>query len=364
MKVLIITPIFPPTIGGPATYSNELLTRLPPEIDVKVLTFGQGSNQNVSYVSTVNGQLVRQLKLFLTALKEGISCDIFYLQEPAVVGLSGLLAAKLLGKKIIVKYVGDPGWEKSRFDLKNPGTLGDFLTGKEPKTWLFKITKFVLRNSDRVITPANYLKALLSKAYSLPPAKIKVISNSVDEAQRPGAKLKHSAVVVGRLVNWKNVDLIIKAMHLVHKTLPTAKLTIIGDGPEAVKLKNMGEKNVFFQGSLSPQETLKAIAKSEMLILFSDYEGLPHVAIEAQSRGTLVVASNISGTNEVVNNGQTGILVNPKDISDLAFWLKKLFQDSSLKGELAKQALTNVNNNFLWKKNLSLLTQVFYEVTS
>lgn len=364
MRILIVTPIFPPTIGGPATYLKELLVRLPPQIPVKVLTFGEGQNPNVTFISTKGGLIFRQLKFFLTALKLGIDCDLFYLQEPAVVGLSGLIAAKILGKKAITKYVGDPAWEKLRRDKKNPGPLEDFLLNAHHKSWLFFTTKFVLTNSDRIITPAKYLKNLLSKAYGHSASKIQVIPNSVSKINQKNTKIKNSAIVVGRLVNWKNIDLILQAVQIVQKTIPGLKLTIIGDGPEDARLKKLKSKNTLFLGNLSQEKTLEHISENEVLILFSDYEGLPHVAIEAQSQGTVVVASNIPGTDEVVIDRETGILVEPKNIESLAKNIKILLESPSLRAKLSKKAVNYVEKHFLWQKNIKLLTRVFNEAYS
>src|SRR3989344_4226716 len=105
MKILIVTPIFPPEIGGPATYTTEILKRLPPNPKLTVISFNRFLEalppSDVYFVTTIGGMVMRQLRLFFTCLKRGYRADIFYLQEPAVVGLSGVVSGKLLGKRVI-----------------------------------------------------------------------------------------------------------------------------------------------------------------------------------------------------------------------------------------------------------------------
>lgn len=357
MKILIITAIFPPEIGGPATYANELLIKLP---NIKVVSFGnQKYTSQTHFIPTAGGLLKRQLSFFIDCLKLGFDCDIFYLLEPAVVGLSAFLAAKVLGKKLIVKYVGDPAWEDLRRNY-NATTLPEFLSSINSKlNWLYWVTRIVLSNSDKIVVPAKHLSEILTKHYKVDSV---VIPNSVD-IQNPNIVKKNKIIFVGRLVNWKNIDLVLKAAQILSKRKVKFRLEIVGNGPEEKKLKFLSKKlklgsAVNFAGVLDFKATMKKISESKILVLFSDYEGLAHVAIEAQSLGTVVVASAIPGNDEI----NSTVLVPAKDYIKLAESIEKVLTNKSLWNKLSKRGLENVKTNFNWQTNIAKLSQIFQGV--
>ena len=98
-KILIATGIYPPDMGGPATYSKLLADELPKRgIEVRVLTFGA-----VRHLPKV----IRHLAYFFKTLSQGREVDIIYAQDPVSVGLPALWAARLLGKRFLLRLGGD-----------------------------------------------------------------------------------------------------------------------------------------------------------------------------------------------------------------------------------------------------------------
>ena len=113
LKILICTGIYPPDIGGPATYSKLLFEELPKMgIETRVLSFGE-----VRHLP----KILRHFVYFIKVLKMGRRADIIYAQDPVSVGLPAMLAAKILRKKFILKVVGDYAWEQ--FQNKNQTCL-------------------------------------------------------------------------------------------------------------------------------------------------------------------------------------------------------------------------------------------------
>lgn len=186
MRILILTPNFPPEYGGPASYCWELLQRFPPKIDVKVFSFSNLTKDapvDVTLVSTDGSMLLRQFRLLLACLRQGQNCDIFYCQEPAVVGFVGMVAAKILGKKIVVKFFGDPVWEEKMRKRQTQLPLPEFMAkGEQWKDWRSYLTRIVIKLSNKVIVPSAYLIDILSEYYSLPKDKTIIIYNSTDIA--------------------------------------------------------------------------------------------------------------------------------------------------------------------------------------
>jgi len=98
MRVLICTGLYPPDIGGPATYSKMLVNELPKRgFFVSVLSFG-----TVRHLP----KIFRHFIYFLKTMQLGKEADVIFAQDPVSVGLPSLLASKLLGKLFIVKIVG------------------------------------------------------------------------------------------------------------------------------------------------------------------------------------------------------------------------------------------------------------------
>ena len=121
MKILITTPIFPPEIGGPATYTLEVSRRLKERgHQIRVVTFTD-SKPEVEDLTVIPvrlhypmlGSILRQTRLFFTILCAARSMDLIYAQGPVVVGLCSLIVGKLLRKPVVVKFVGDIAWENA-----------------------------------------------------------------------------------------------------------------------------------------------------------------------------------------------------------------------------------------------------------
>ena len=171
-RILICTGIFPPDIGGPATYSKILLDELPKRgINVKVLSFG-------SVLHLPN--FIRHLIYGLRILVHGRSCDMVFAQDPFSVGFPAAVAAFILRKKFLLKVVGDYAWEQHQ--QRNGAsffTPDDFQKEKLDFFTEFqrKIQKFVARQANLIITPSNYLKKIVGM-WGVDSNKIRVIYNS------------------------------------------------------------------------------------------------------------------------------------------------------------------------------------------
>ena len=377
MKILIVTPIFPPEIGGPATYTWELAHRLD---EVSIIAFGDSLKSidcaklyqlkvRSGYLRKlpIVGSVLRQLDLFFAILKHGKNADLIYLQGPLVVGFTGGLAAKIIHKPTVMKFVGDIAWETAHREGKTDKNLDDFLAGGCGGISR-RFQKSSFKKVSKIVVPSQYLKDVLVKHYSVPEEKITVIYNAVDVPFINKTKNDSditTIVTVGRLVPHKDIAGIIEALGIVSKTQDTDsrekgkyRLRIIGEGPEGTKLRQLArdlavDKYVTFLGPLSHEETLKEIARADMLVLNSIYEGLPHTVVEAMYLRTPVLATNIPGTREVATI-QTAILTKPKNPQDLARNIKAYEAIDNI-----ETAYQFVSENFNWEKNLKNLRDLF-----
>src|SRR3989344_5380970 len=150
MKVLIATPLYPPEIGGPATYAE-------------ILKQAWGNDAIIVKFSDVRKypKIVRHLLYFRMVLKAARKADVVFALDPVSVGLPAMKAAQKAGKPFIVKIVGDYAWEQGvqRFGVTQ--NLDEFVKTKQTNFFirgLQKVQISVARGVEKVIVPSEYLK--------------------------------------------------------------------------------------------------------------------------------------------------------------------------------------------------------------
>jgi len=169
-------------------------------------------------------------------------------------------------------------------------------------------------------------------------SRIQVMPNGVEIRGRrnfEGEKL----VYVGRLTRKKGVEYLISAMRSVKEV----DLLIVGDGPDRQRLEKMAAGlRVKFIGMVSPDRVYDYLEQAKILILPSFYEGLPNVILEAMSLGVPVIATRVGGIPDLVRQKETGLLVEPGRVDELAIGIKKLIEDDDLRRRVSKNCLGEV----------------------
>ena len=184
MRILIATGIYPPSIGGPATYSKILFQELPKRgISVRVISFDE-----VRHLP----KIVRHSVFFLKVLYHARGYDVIYAQDPVSVGLPSFLAAKMLRKRFVLKIVGDYAWEQGiqRFGVSD--LLDDFSKKRRGYyaifvRFLIRLEELVARRSDKIITPSLYLAGVI-KLWGVSRSKISVVNNAFEEVPESSNK--------------------------------------------------------------------------------------------------------------------------------------------------------------------------------
>jgi glycosyltransferase involved in cell wall biosynthesis len=367
MRICIFTPIFPPEIGGPATYSVRLaklinkgkrhsafILTLAPEHPKK--RFGL----EVYSVLRKGSVVERELRLLKSIVEGEKRADVIYGLDVAAIGSQAILAGKLLNKPVVIRYVGDTAWEKAQREGKTKKVLHDFLAQPDANQYLIQIQKLVLNNAKAIIVASKYLKNILVRYYDLPEGKVHVVPNAVEEeafkikkARKPEGTVR--IVTVARFVPWKRIDNILRAVATAKKKTKL-HLKIIGSGPLESELKrlanNLGlNREVTFTGAMSRKATLSEIANSDIFILNSEYEGMAHTILEAMACRTPVIASNIEPNQEVIKGGFSGILVRtgPSNVAELSSAVLRLASNKQLQAKLAKNALGEIKK-YTWDR--------------
>ncbi len=377
MKIILSTPIYPPEIGGPATYTKELVERLHDTHQITIIAYTNNQKKipgsKLISIDKQQKTIVRLWKFFIAIYKEAKSAEVLYVQNAMAAGFPTVLAAMLRNKPVILKFVGDEAWERATQHKKTTKQLQDFMKNPDGGlkiNFMRYIQGWVLRHCDIVTTPSQYLGDLISKTYKLDPVKVKTNYNAaehVTESPFPTQKKPHQIVATARLVEWKGIDGIIKAVALLRNEYPDISLIIHGDGPTRTSLEKLAISEkvsdcVEFTGNVSRTETLYTRKTSSIYILNSTYEGLPHTALTTFSAKIPIIATDIAGTNEAVYHEKSGLLIPPNDTHALANAIKRLFEDDKLQEKLIEGGSKILAEKFSWDAHIKNLNLFFKTV--
>ncbi len=176
---------------------------------------------------------------------------------------------------------------------------------------------------------------------------------------------------VGKLTEQKGVDVLLKAVAKVRPIFPDVSLRIVGDGPEEQKLKKLAadlliSEVVTFTGKLSNIQAMKEFDEALIVIIPSKYiESFGIVGIEAMSKGKVIIASNIGGLPELVDDLETGFLVRPNDPDELSAKILHVLRSSSTLPEMGARARAKYERSFsktaYYRTLLSVYDRIIHE---
>lgn len=210
--------------------------------------------------------------------------------------------------------------------------------------WFFDafFGKWVLKNA-RVV---GVSLASCRFAESLGAEKCAVLYNSVDTKFFNGKKKKHkgiSVVFANRLIVEKGVQDLLAATRDLG-----VKVVIVGSGPYEKELRALAGSNVEFVGEKDSAGVRDAFASADILVNPSYAEGLPTMVLEGGAMGLAVVATDVGGTNEIINDGKNGFLVRPKDVDGMRACIVKLVKSSALRKKFGSALQKRVRERFDW----------------
>ena len=215
--------------------------------------------------------------------------------------------------------------------------------------FLSPFIKLFWRSADFIIAPSNGLIELAKKSDPKIKNKLIKISNGVDLEKfkiKVKKKTKNIKVLaVGRLIFRKGFQDLIKAISILKKKalLKNFKCIIIGSGDYEKNLKDLTkksgvEKYITFVGAVNYSTLGDYYVKSDVFVLPSYSEGMSLALVEAMAAKNAVIATNVSGTDEVLENNKNGFLVKVNDPSEIATRLEKLLSNRKLLKDMQEEA--------------------------
>jgi len=374
MKIVLATPVYPPEIGGPATYTKELAVRLRDKHEIVIVAYASTSEiipgTTLFIVSKRRPIPLRLLKFTIDLFRASQGADVIYVQNAMAAGLPAAIVSMIRGIPLVLKFVGDEAWERASQERKTKKRLEEFLASPEggwQTSFRMMIQGFVLRHADIVTTPSVYLRDAIVRTYGIKKERAVVNYNAAEkdaEAPFSATPVPHQIVATARLVEWKGLDGIIRAVAILKKQFPDVRAIIAGDGPEEEILKTLARgldvaDCVVFPGRVSRAETWHLRKSSEVYVLNSTYEGLPHTVLTSFAARIPTVATDIPGTNEAVYHEKSGLLVPAGDDQALADAIARLFNDPELRAKVVAGADKILAEKFSWETHLATLLGFF-----
>lgn len=216
----------------------------------------------------------------------------------------------------------------------------------------------------QIITVSDANRAAGISRHIANPRKFVTIHNGIDDSpfrSKPGVVGTPRIVMVARFVKQKNHQLLIEAVSRVGHPLT---LTLVGDGPlhEAarrlavlcpphVKIELLGER----------RDVAEILAASHLFVLSTNWEGFPISILEAMRAGLPVIATNVDGVQEAVTDGESGLLVRPRDLASLEGALKKLTTDAELRKRMGSRGRRIYEERFSIAAMLQRTSAVYQE---
>ena len=193
--------------------------------------------------------------------------------------------------------------------------------------------------------------------------------NGVDLARFPaGPGGPDTILFVGRLVEKKGVEFLLRAFATVGREWPEAALVIIGDGPLRARLEGLAGPSVRFLGAQPPEAVADWMRRATVLAVPSviasdgDAEGLPNVLVEAAASALPAVGTDHQGIPEAITEGETGFIVPERDAEALAARLMTLLADPARRDRMGAAARAMAERKFDFARQMQRLEEIYDQV--
>jgi glycosyltransferase involved in cell wall biosynthesis len=355
VKVVVVSGIWPPDVGGPASHAPALAAALlEAGHAVRVVTTAEQAPAPqpypVRWVSRGRPAPLRHLAVVREVLRAARGADRVY---ATTMVRRAALGAALARRPLVVKLVADEAYERERRAGRFAGTLEQFQRHHGGlRVRLLRATRnAALRRARRVLVPSAYLRSI-AVGWGLDPERVAVVPNPAPEVPaHPTREEARAALAVdglalgaaGRLTAQKALGDALEALARV----PGAGLLVRGDGPERAALADRAAElgvadRVRFLGAGTREDVLVLFRAVDVALLPSAWENLPHTLLEALAAGTPVIATSVGGIPEVVRDGENGLLVPPGDADALVAAIDRVLHDDAFRASLAAAAAPSV----------------------
>lgn len=352
MRVVVVSGIWPPAPGGPASHAPALAGFLAGRGHaVEVVTTASSEPESREYPVrwADRRSSVRHVRVAVLVRECARRADVVYATSMI---RRAALGAGLARRPLVVKLVSDEVFERATRSGRFRGTLDAFQAERGFRLDLLRTTRNAgLRRARRIFCPSAYLRSV-ALGWGLDPDRVTVLANpapdlpalpSREELRAELGLEGHVLAFAGRLGPQKAVGAALEAV----AQAPGVTLVVAGDGPERTALeahaRELGiDGRVRFLGSVPRETVLRLFRAADASVLPSAWENFPHTVVEALAVGCPVIATRVGGVPEVVRDGENGLLVAPGDVEALAAAIAHVVVDDELRARLAAAAPESV----------------------
>ena len=346
LKILVVSGIWPPDVGGPASHAPEVAAFLRErghEVEVVITADAEPAPEAypVHWVRRSLPPGARHVETVRLLASEARRADVVY--TTGMLGRSSL--GSLLGRTpFVTKLTADPAYERARRWGLTSGSLEAFQRRPPASSLPLRLARDLdVRRAAHVVTPSAYLRDL-AVGWGVGADRVSLLPNPApplpELAPREELRARFgfdgpTLVFAGRLTAQKSLDLGIEAARRAG-----VALAIAGDGPDRAALERLGYGQ--FLGPLPRVGVLELFRAGDASLLSSSWENFPHTVVEALAVGTPVIATRTGGVAEVLTDGSNGLVVEPGDVDALTAAIERFFADEALAARLRENAAPSV----------------------
>lgn len=382
MRILQLSPVYPPEIGGVQNSVYEVTERMRSlGHQVTVITVRGDSAKRETKDYSLDG--VRRIPAFLltkgdwgeikfspTILRElsKVDFDIAHVHTPRKLFAESLTFYRLIAKRKFPFVVS--------VRLINM-SLPPFLRAIN-SIYRNTIESLVFRSAARVVVQSKAYKSFLMNACRLDENKFVMIPNGVDTTffnPSPESRKNQQGVFdsnkkvilfVGRLVSQKGLEFLLRALRGIGKQEPKIRLVVVGEGPLrshfVKRAKNLQiSSKVRFLGAVPHKEMPKIYSESDIFVMPSLSESFPNVLLEAMAMKKPIVSTRVGVAPEILKDRETALLVSPREVLELERAILRLLSNEPLAlslGENARKLAENYSWDSVVTKTLSMYEDI------
>ena len=375
LKIDVFTDYFPPHLGGGVErVVDEVCHRLARQGHIlRVFTFNTARAPAYEVLDGVQIYRAPAIELTrLTRMQASLSPGLLPLawrlarsRPPDILHAHNLVFSSTLAATVLKRLVNRPLVTTLHLgSLGQLGGLSQLLASSYERT----LGRAVVGSSDRIIAVSDAVGGHAVRLGARPEA-VRVIANGVDTRRFYPAMGRQNGTFrvacVGRLILNKGPQYLVEAAPQVLRARPETEFVFVGDGPlrsgleERARQLGISRRLVF----LGTRPDVAAILQTcDVLARPSLLEGMPLTVLEAMACGLPVVATPVSGTAELVRDGENGLLVQPGDPACLARAILRLMEDEPLRTAQGKRGRHLVEGGFSWEAVAERTLAVYREL--
>lgn len=393
IKVALLTSEFLPNWGGVGTYSIELAKALADKVEMHVLTIGREERGklvyskkdmenffdekiNVHLLTTCpandtflyNGRMQIAVSRKLPNLKEKYDFDLIHANIPQMADILLKIRGNINISSVATVHTIIKGHRDGIARARAFSRLAFSKLDRSEKSILLMYPalklaeRLYIQRSKNLITVSNWMKEILKENFSSI-SRVHVIHNGVDSKRFSPENAKNFQILdelsgrivllSSRLTASKGIFFLIQAIPKILKKNKKVHFIFAGAGSKEpwiglLRRLKVDRSSYTFMGQVNYELMPSLYARADILVLPSLYEDLPFVVLEAMSCESAIVASNIGGIPEVLNNGKNGMLFSLGNIDELARIVTMLLEDEKLRKKIGKNARQTMITRFSW----------------